>query len=57
MERALLDLQSFCEYLSIRPTEARELLHDLRNGFTVRIDNRLYTHKDKLDKWLLNQII
>lgn len=56
-ERALLDLQSFCEYLSIKPTKARELLHDPENGFAVRIGNRLYAHKGKLDKWLLNQII
>ena len=24
--------------------------------FAVRIGNRLYAHKDKLDEWLLNQI-
>jgi len=26
------------------------------NVFAVRIGNRLYAHKDKLDEWLLNQI-
>jgi len=57
MERALLDIQSFCDYLSIKPTKARELLHDPNNGFTVRIGNRLYAHKGKLDSWLLNQIM
>lgn len=56
-EKALLDLNAFCDYLSIRPTKARELLHDPRNGFTVRIGNRLYAHKGKLDAWLLNQIL
>lgn len=57
MERALLDLQSFCDYLSIKPTKARELLHNPQNGFTVRIGNRLYAHKGRLDSWLLNQIM
>ncbi|EXG86144.1 hypothetical protein K413DRAFT_2965 [Clostridium sp. ASBs410] len=57
MEQALLDLKSFCDYLSIKPTKARELLHDPGNGFTVRIGNRLYAHKGKLDAWLLNQIL
>ena len=57
MNTALLDEKSFCEYLSIGETKGRELLHDPRNGFTVRIGNRLYAHKDKVDKWLLKQIV
>lgn len=40
------------EYLGIGETKTRELLHDKRNGFTVRIGNRLYAHKGKLDIWL-----
>lgn len=56
-EKALLDVKSFCEYLGIGQTKARELLNDPRNGFTVRIGNRLYAHKERLDKWLLNQIV
>ena len=52
-DKALLNITNFSEYLSIKPTKARELLHDPRNGFTVRIGNRLYAHKEKLDSWLL----
>lgn len=57
IEKALLNLEEFCSYLSIGKTKARELLHDFQNGFTVRIGNRLYAHKNKLDKWLENQIV
>lgn len=56
-ERGLLNLDAFCEYLGIKKTKARELLHDPANGFTVRIGNRLYAHKGKLDEWLLKQIL
>lgn len=55
--KALLNLDEFCTYLGIGKTKARELLHNPRNGFTVRIGNRLYAHKGNLDKWLNNQII
>ena len=57
IEKALLNLDEFCSYLSIGKTKARVLLHDFQNGFTVRIGNRLYAHKNKLDKWLENQIV
>lgn len=57
MEKALLNLDEICTYLGIGKTKARELLHNPRNGFTVRIGNRLYAHKGNLDKWLNNQII
>ena len=56
-KKALLSVKELCEYLGIGQTKARELLSDPRNGFTLRIGNRLYAHKDKLDKWLLNQIM
>ena len=56
-ERGLLNLEAFCEYMGIKKTKARELLHDPANGFTVRIGNRLYAHKGKLDEWLLQQIL
>ena len=55
--KALLNFDEFCTYLGIGKTKARELLHNPRNGFTVRIGNRLYAHKGNLDKWLNNQII
>lgn len=57
MDKGLLKLDDFCEYLSIGKTKARELLHDPKNGFTVYIGNRAYAHKEKLDEWLKHQII
>ncbi len=56
-EKALLDVKEFCKYLGIGETKGRQLLTDPRNGFTVRIGNRLYAHKGKLDTWLLKQIV
>ena len=56
-EKALLNVKEMCEYLGIGQTKARELLADLRNQFTVRIGNRLYAHKQRLDKWLINRIL
>lgn len=57
IERGLLPLDVFCKYIGVGKTKARELLHNPENGFTVRIGNRLYAHKGKLDEWLLKQII
>lgn len=57
VEKALLDVKSFCKYLGIGETKGRELLTNPENGFTIRIGNRLYAHKGKLDAWLLKQII
>lgn len=56
-EKALLNVQEMCDYLGIGQTKARELLADPRNKFTVRIGNRLYAHKQRLDTWLLNRIL
>ncbi len=55
--RALLNVKELCVYLGIGQTKARELLSNPTNGFTVRIGNRVYAHKGKLDKWLTNQIL
>ena len=57
IEKALLNVKELSEYLGIGNTKARELLHNPQNNFTVRIGNRLYAHKARLDKWLNNQII
>lgn len=57
IEKALLNVKEFAKYLNIGETKARELLNDPRNRFTVRIGNRLYAHKSRVDKWLLNQIL
>ncbi len=53
MDKALLNLKEFCQYLGIGETKARELLTKTDNNFTIRIGNRLYANKIQLDKWLL----
>lgn len=55
--KALLNVKEMCEYLGIGQSKARELLADPKNSFTVRIGNRLYAHRGRLDIWLLNQIL
>ncbi len=55
--KALLNVKELCSYLGIGQTKARELLGNPANDFTVRIGNRLYAHKQKLDLWLVNQIL
>ena len=57
MEKALLNVKEFAEYLGIGQTKARELLRNPKNGFTVRIGNRLYAHRERLDIWLKQQIL
>ena len=56
-DKALLNVKEMCDYLGIGQTKARELLADPRNKFTVRIGNRLYAHKQRLDTWLINCIL
>lgn len=56
-QKVLLNVKEMCDYLGIGQTKARELLADPSNGFTIRIGNRLYAHRGKLDAWLLNQIM
>lgn len=56
VNKALLNLDEFCEYLGIGKTKARGLLHDPKNRFIVRIGSRLYAHKKKLDEWLEYQV-
>lgn len=51
MEKKLLSLKELCSYLGIGETKARELVRG-KNGFGVRIGNRWYADKNKLDKWL-----
>lgn len=52
MEKILLNLNEFCEYLGIGKTKGREILKNNINKFTVRIGNRLYANKRILDKHL-----
>ena len=56
-DKVLLSVKETCEYLGIGQIKCRELLSDPKNGFTVRIGNRLYAHKKLLDEWLLNQVM
>ena len=55
-KNALLSVKEMCSYWGIGQTNARELLSNPKNNFTMCIGNRLYAHKEKLDEWLLNQI-
>ena len=50
--KALLNLDEFCQYLGIGKTKARELLTKTNNPYMVRIGNRLYANKVLLDVWL-----
>lgn len=52
MEKALLSLNEFCEYLGIGKTNARYIMTKTTNPFTLKIGNRLYANKLLLDKWL-----
>lgn len=51
VDKKLLNINEFCEYLGIGQTKARELLRG-RNGFGVQIGNRWYANKTKLDSWI-----
>lgn len=50
--KALLNINEFCEYLGIGKTKGRELLTTPHIGFSIRIGNRLYANRKLLDKWL-----
>lgn len=52
-----MNVKEVSEYLGIGDTKTRELLRNPKNGFTVRIGNRLYAYKPKLDSWIKNQIL
>lgn len=51
IEKQLLSIKEVCIYLGIGQTKARELVRG-HNGFGVRIGNRWYADKRKLDSWL-----
>ena len=52
VDKRLLNLTEFCNYLGIGQTKAREIMTKTNNPFTVRIGNRLYANKIILDKWI-----
>lgn len=55
MEKQLLNVKEFCQYLGIGQTQARALMTKTNNPYTLRIGNRLYANKTLLDKWLYNK--
>ena len=57
MEKVLLNINEFCEYLGIGKTKAREILRSPRCTFSVQIGNRWYANKTKLDKALMQRIV
>lgn len=54
--KALLNIKELCEYLGIGQTKARELLRG-HNGFGVKIGNRWYANKGKLDIWIERETV
>lgn len=51
-EKALLNLEETAQYLNIGKTKARQILKSKNSTFTVRIGNRLYANKKRLDGFL-----
>lgn len=54
-DKALLNVKDMCTYMSIGENTARNLLNEPHNSFTVRIGGRIFAHKQRLDRWLLQQ--
>lgn len=52
IDKRLLNIKEFCQYIGIGETKAREIMTKTNNPFTVRIGNRLYANKILLDKWI-----
>lgn len=55
MEKVLLNLQEFREYLGIGENKALELVKRPHNGFSFKIGNKWYVYKNRLDEWLAKQ--
>lgn len=49
-EKILMTLHEVCEYLGIGETTARKLFTTSR--WSLKIGNKWYAHKKKLDRWL-----
>lgn len=56
IDKQLLTVKEVSEYLVIGQTKARELIRG-RNGFGLRIGNRWYADRKKLDEWLEGQMV
>lgn len=55
-EKVLLSVKEVMEYTGLGESSVRKILNTPKNKLTVRIGNRLYAHRRKLDEWLLRQI-
>lgn len=55
IEKALLNINEFCEYLGVGKTKAREILKAPRNGFALKIGSKWFVSRDALDKWITEQ--
>ncbi len=49
--KKLLNIKELSAYLGIGQTKARELVRG-HNGFGLKIGNRWYADRSKLDKWI-----
>lgn len=56
-DKALLNVKEVMEYTGLGESTVRKILNTPCNKLTVRIGNRLYAHKGRLDEWLLKQIL
>ena len=55
-DKALMTVDETMEYLGLGETTVRQMLRNPRKyGFGLRIGNRLYANKKKLDLWLDKQ--
>lgn len=52
-EKILMTLKEVCEYLGVGETKVRELFSTCK--WSLKIGNKWYAHKVKLDKWLESQ--
>lgn len=52
MDKILLNVKEFCQYLNIGETKAREYLTKPDSTYALRIGNRLYAFKPQLDKYI-----
>ncbi len=56
IDKALLTVEEVQIYLGLGETTVRQMLRNPRKyGFGLRIGNRLYANKKKLDMWLDRQ--
>lgn len=56
IERRLLDIENFADYLSIGKTQARKILKSPDCHFSLQIGNRWYADKNLVDEWLDEQL-